>query len=384
MKLIATMGAGGNHEDTVSVTFDCAEKIGVDHYVLIDTGESAQKTIAYARERFGDRVTVFKTDQDPYTSCSGMRNQSMREALDCAECFEWIVVHREDEHETEREVFEDCWQLILDADFILDPGGDDIRAFLEQTTASIVSFNCVTGAEWRTKPLLYRLPADYGTWVRDPHEYFETREHTVCLPSAIYDEHPKNGQQWRAWSESVRDQLLAKGQLDQRDQWFLADAYDRLGDNAKAIELYHASSLGTDMDNAANAYWRIARIRERQGDRVAAINACDEGLARCPSYPEFHWLAGTHEYYLGNRLAAHARALRAIELSEPLRVNPRNSWAKEAVWFELSWELLAFALAALGNYVAEQMSWEEADRLYELRTGIPRRHPARTGEPCSS
>jgi tetratricopeptide (TPR) repeat protein len=376
MKLIATMGAGGNHEDTVPSTFDCAEKIGVDHYVLIDTGESAQKTIGYALERFGGRVTVVKADHEPYALCSRMRNQSMAAAHDLARD---EFVNRYDDSD---ELIEagDCWQLILDADFILDANGDDIRKFLRMTRANIVSFNCVPGAEWKTKPLLYRLPVDYGTWMRDPHEFFATSERTVVLPSAIYNEHPKKPGERRAWAESVRDQLLAKGQLDQRDQWFLADAYDRLGEHSKAIELYHTSALGGDLDNAGNAYWRIARIRELEGDRVASIGACDAGLARCPTYPEFHWLAGTHEYYLGNYVEAHRRALLAIEHSNPLRDNPRSSWGYEPVWYELSWELLAFALSALGNGVAEQMSWTEADRLYELRTGVARRHPARQSE----
>jgi hypothetical protein len=378
MKLIATMGAGGDHEDVVPTTFDCAEKIGVDHYLLIDTGPSAQKTIAYARERFGDRVTVVGTDQDPYWSCSGMRNQSMREAWKLAveKRFEFAL-GPQDSWNLQRNA--QLWQLILDADFILDPNGDDIRAFLEQTSANVVSFNCVPGGEWRQKPLLYRLPVDYGSWIRDPHEYFATNEVAACLPHAIYNEQPKTAAQAHDWAKSVAEQLLAKGQLDQRDQWFLGDAYDRQGKHTEAIAAFHASSLGPDFDNAANACWRIARIREYLGDRIGSIYACNQGIARC-NYPEFHWLSGIHEYYLGNHVEAHRRALLAIELSHHLRENPRGSWAHEAVWYELSWELLAFALAALGNSEAEQLSWLEADRLYEQRTGVARRHPARQNE----
>jgi tetratricopeptide (TPR) repeat protein len=331
MKLLVAMPSGGNRERTVLQAAACAESFS-DGFVLIDTGESAQVSIGLMRERYGERIIdVVDVDQDlsihPF-STSAVRNQCMREA----------------------ERLGADWVCLTDTDHVYDLRGDDIRAFLESIDAKIVSFN--SPGEWQQKPLFYRLPADYGQWVVDPHEWFQTNERAVMLPNAMYWEQGKTPDEQRALCQSVVDQILGQP-LDARNLWYLADAYDQLGQHEEAVARFRQSAHFCRGDFAANGFWRIARIFEFQGKCVEGIEACDAGLAQCPTYPEFDWLAAVFEYRLGNYAVARDRSLRAIALGYLQNSSPRTSWAHRRAWRDGPLEVLRFAFAALGEHDSE-------------------------------
>lgn len=327
MRTVAAMLSGGNREHVILQAAKCAEPF-VDAFICINTGPSADIAIGLMREKYGDMVAVVETDQSPYRLTSQGRNQCLREA--------------------EKLGFD--WALLLDTDMILDARGDDIRGFLETTAHKIVSYN--SPGEWRQKPLWYRLPADYGQWADDPHEWFATNEPSTLLPTAMYWEQGKSRDEQRALCASVVEQILTQP-LNTRNLWYLADAYDQLGQHDNAVQRFTESATMCGGDFAGSGFWRIAKIHEFRGEYAEGIAACDSGLSRCPTYPEFDWLASVLEYRRGNYTAARDRALRALALGEIQSRIPRTSWSNKRSWREGPLESLAFAFAALGDFAAE-------------------------------
>jgi tetratricopeptide (TPR) repeat protein len=334
MKILAAIPSGGNRESTILAAAACAESF-VDGFVLIDTGESAQAAIALMLEKYGDRVVdVVSVDQDLATnpfSTSAVRNQCLREA----------------------ERLGADWVCLVDTDHMYDLRGDDIREFLESTALKIVSFNSPPEGEWRRKPLFYRLPADYGEWIDDPHEWFRTNEPDSLLPNAIYWEQAKTAEERSALARSVVDQILAQP-LNARNLWYLADAYDTLGQHDEAVRRFEQSARFCRGDFAASSWWRIAKIRECQGRHIEGIEACDRGREQCPRYPEFDWLASVFEYRAGNYASARDRAARALGLGAAQKAIPRASWSCSKAWREGPLDVLAFACAALGDLEGER------------------------------
>lgn len=323
MKIAACILSGGDREDLI---LDAARSVEhwVDTFLCIDTGPSAQQAICRMLKKYGGRVEVVKTDQDPYWSCCGGRNQCLTEA-------------------TERGF---DWALILDTDMRVESVGADVRGFLSETDSPVVWF--ATGGTWQGKPLLFRLPA-CGVWRDDPHEWFDGLPGPeITVPGCCCWEVPKTPEQLAERGRAVLAQLTDGRPETPRTVWYIAAAYSELGGIESAIQHWIRCAPMCSPDWAANCWWSIAELLYRNRQYERALEFCNAG--RSPDYPEFDWLAGICLIHTGEPGLAKIRAREAEHSASKLRDTPRvGSWSYKQAWYEGPADVLYWAEWKLGN-----------------------------------
>lgn len=344
MKIGATILSGGNNE---SVILGAADSVAtfVDLFICIDTGASAQAAIQLMRDHYGDRVVVVRSDQDPYERCSLGRDQCFREAIRLG-----------------------CdWMVMLDTDMRIECSRVDVRKFLSETTSDVVGVK--PNGEWGPKPMLFRMPPT-GSWQDDPHEWYNAVPSDMpVLPDAYCWETAKSPEKMKARCQYVIDRMIDMPESP-RTFWYLAEAYDGLGLQDKAIETWFSCAAISRADWAAHCYWNIAKAHLAAGRIDAMIGACNLGIQVCSGYPEFDWLAGVGYTRKGCYDLAVQRAAIAIRKAKDA-VNGsggHDSWSYKAAWYDGPYDVLRWALTMLSvNTSLTDSISTECDRQRHLR-----------------
>jgi tetratricopeptide (TPR) repeat protein len=304
-----------------------------DCFLLVNTGPTAIPAIHKMASRYPTRHQVIDTDQHPYALCSQGRNQCLREAY--YRGFDWAC--------------------LLDSDMGLDVRGEDVREFLNQTKADVVS-GWFVGRQF-TRPLFFRLPAN-GRWYEDPHEYYHPRPSPpALLPKARWCETGRDPAGWKARAEWLIDSFPGS---DARSLWWRATALLEAGRGRESVSTYlecaqldPPASLNVP-DLQAWCLYRAAKVLYGLRDWQECIRVCRLGVRTAPNYPEFWWLEACAEYRFGRYRASQWLCSKAILLGVVQRLDPsaRLTWSDPIAWYDGPWDLTYWLALEFGDDVA--------------------------------
>jgi hypothetical protein len=338
------MLAGGGREDLAPLAaMSVAE--WVDHFLLIDTGESAQQTIALFRKNVpADQLTVVEY---PHTEllCANMRNFAVAEATR----------------------LEFGWALVLDTDYQFSGDPSD---FVRATKADIVCcryLGCTAISP--PLPLLLRLPAS-GRWMGEPHEAFvqDSGAEKVTAPGFFVTEAPKTPEQNHAKQEGVVRVIKAQAVMSPRLYYFLGDALEHLERWAEARDAWLTCANTTTWPEERNwCYYRLAAMAYKQQDYRQAIADAYEGSRLAPEYPEFPWIRAVCLYYLGLYESAIAAADRAEALAITQRTEIRNGWGNHLSWYEGPADVRHYCYQDMGEPEKARDEWSNRAKLEHER-----------------
>ena len=360
MKLATCALMGGNREAVSQEMLRSASTI-TDFFVLMNTGESADKACEQACNEFPDAYVSIWSPQGQELCVSG-RNQCLRDA----------------------QILGADWALLLDTDERLHWRAElNIRATLESTDADIVLVRDDKGNYRKTK--FFRLPAK-GQWQTeqtDPpgggsHEYFKQDEGSIvkvlhgCWFTELERDEDEQAKRMAAIEANCRDQVRTNPK-SARSWYYLGEA---LGYNGKPDEalfaLFNCYGCSDWQSEQDWCLYLAANIRMNQGQFRAAIEYCRLGGLAQPSWPEFPWLAAVCAAKGGAFEQAVAFADEAEALGPEQRANEcqRDFFVNRLAWFEGPAGVSRVAHANLGHVAAALAASERYDALKEQRSTL--------------
>jgi tetratricopeptide (TPR) repeat protein len=313
----------------------------VDWCLVINTGIT-DDTLDIAREIVGDKLIVRQlTWRDDFSEA---RNFALDAAAEIGA----------------------TWAVTLDTDERLDVRGVDVRAALRATTVDMLQIKHVNGTYSKEK--VFRLPAR-GRYVGPTHEAFIQQGMHGELEGVRFDEQGKTAEQYQHKAErdvAILTRHTAENPEDPRWFYYLGDSLAGLGRYDEAVAAFRdCASLGGWDEEGAWAMYRAAECLitlDRPDDAVAA---CTAGMARHGGLAELQWLAGFAAWRAGRPDQASYWARQAIAMGHFHGVGgtvPRHGFRYPPALWELPYDLLRFALRALGD----DQGAAEAEQLYEL------------------
>lgn len=336
MLLCAVILAGGNRESVIGGAIGSVSSV-VDHFAIIDTGESANAAVAVAREMLGDRCTVFEFKEE--FDCATARNFG----LDCAGSLG------------------SEWALMLDTDERIVGKIEDIPRFLREIKQNVALLNDAAWSYNKTK--FVRLPRK-GSWQGFPHEAFVTDEAGALPMWLSFRELPRTPEeeQVRAqWIELQCRKGLERDPGNARLHFYRADSLSVLGQlDGAVVEFLEASRLSKWADEIDWCHYRTARIRYAQGRHADALNVCFASSMRTP---ELLWFSAVCSATLDNATNALVLAARAAETAEKQRTFERMGFCERYAWFEGPHEVMSWVFKATGDTEREQEAIDNMARL---------------------
>jgi tetratricopeptide (TPR) repeat protein len=338
MKLVSVTMTG-NNEETIG---DAIASVApwVDQVVVVDTGVT-DRSLAIARdiakEKYVERTFTWVDD---YAAARNFILQAGHEAGG-------------------------DWAVMVDTDEEIALRGEDIRAELQK--ASVRHLMIFHESRIYVQPRFFKLPVA-GQFSGPTHEAYPAAAlGSATLEKCIFRDKPKTEAQLkakferdvrvlRAWTASHPDEA--------RWLYYLGDALQNLGRTKEAISAYQncAALRGWD-EEAAWACYRAAECWCILGEWSHAVDECATGMARHPGVAELPWLAAYAAFKGGRTQHAVWWARASIALGRFKGVGddvPRISFRNQAALFEGPYDVLRFALRALGDTTGA----EEAERLY--------------------
>lgn len=367
MKNITVTLSGGDRENEAPDAWRSAASI-TDHYVLVDTGASAQKAIEIARQmpEVRDRCTVVKFPGEYGSeSCAEGRTFGLVQAGETAARL-WPG--------------EECWALMLDTDEVAEiVEGLDVCESLSGLKQS-VALTWMTGRHY-PKERFFRLPIK-GHYVGRVHEHFERDDDSgVALFEGItFSEKPKTKEQDDAIHRrviAICQEEIAKNPSDSRSRMYLGMSLSHFGDHdaAKLSFLAAFRRAKSDDERGWLAFKTACECHDLE-QWADAVSIASEGMRYAPNHPELPWVCAFAEWRSGNipRALAWADMAIAIGDSSPLaRAKPIRAFGQyPPAHREGPWQIRAacFQRVQSDNDLLRQ-ELVRAVRMIDLLTGKP-------------
>lgn len=358
MKLIALTLSGGNREKDAPDAWRSVADY-VDHYLLVDTGESAQKAISIALQmpEVRDRCSVV-TFPGEYgaESCADGRNFALLQAGAVADAF-WPG--------------QSCFAMMLDTDETIEI---DPSLNLKETLAEVDSTVALTWMEGFAYPKerFFKLPT-IGAYKGRVHEYYvdDNRNSWSILGGIVVHEKSKSKEETDAVMRRVRDVCLQEVVQDRNNQraWmYLGNACAHFGEYPLAkhafLESYRCSS---NDDQRGWLAFKVAAVCHVLKDWDEAVRIASDGMRYAPYHPELPWACAFAEWSRGNVVRAAAWADQAIVLGaySPLtRANPVRAYARfPSAAREGPWEIRC---ACFQSMTGNDMIGVEVQKAYDM------------------
>jgi tetratricopeptide (TPR) repeat protein len=340
MQLAAAILAGGNRESAIGGAIESANAF-VDHFVLIDTGPSAQKAIEVASSMLGDRCSIAKYPGD--FDCATARNFALKSVFDAG--FDWA--------------------LMLDTDERIQTKPGIVRRMLDEITTNTVLIEDERRVYKKTK-LFHK--SHQGQWSGIVHEAYCSLEQKALAKGITFSELPKTAEEMLARNIWIEDKCLKAIELEPgqaRWHFYHADALQSLGSFDEAVEEYlEASELSTwdeEIDWSRGCASRLRAYQERYRD---AADICLHSSMRTP---ELAWHAAYCLHKLGENESAIEWAHRAAELAERQRETERCGFSNKFAWYEGPFDVMRWAYRALGDEAKEAEALAMVEKMSELR-----------------
>lgn len=342
MRLAATILAGGNRESAIVGAIESVLPI-VDHVILLDSGESAQKAIIAAREMLGDKCTVRQYPHEKW-DCATARNV----VLDCA-----------------AELGFD-WALMLDTDERFHAKPEDVRRMLSEVQTETV---LVADAErdGYKKNKFFSLPRQ-GYWDARVHEGFRTGQMTLARGMS-FSELGKTPEEHLARTlsiEAISAEELAKNPDDPRMHYYHADALFALERFDEAVEEFIETARITGWTDERDwSVYRAAVIMFHQKRYLEAAELCINSSLRIPELP---WWAAFCLHIAEQHDRAIYWAQRAARVAIEQRKTDRLGFCEKFAWFEGPHDVMHWAYRALGEEQLANDALAMVSRMARLRT----------------
>lgn len=363
LKLIVVTLSGGNRESDAPNAWRSVAGI-VDHYHLIDTGESAQEAIRVALEmpEVRDRCSVskFPGEYGP-ESCAEGRTFSLRQASELA---------------TERWPGEVAWALMLDTDETLAVEPDlDLRGILSGLNTSVA----LTWMEdfGYPKERFFRLPVT-GSYTGRVHECYTDsgRDAWAMIGGVVVREKPKTPAETDAIMARVRKVCLEQvieNKDNQRAWMYLGNALCHFGDYPLAKYAFQESFRCSASDDQRGwMAFKVAAVCHELKDWDGAIQIATDGMRYAPHHPELPWACAYAEWSRDNIVRASAWADLAIMLGaySPLtRSNPVRAYARfPSAAKEGPWQIRCACFQRMGDSVEVQAEVRKAFEMVQRAT----------------
>jgi tetratricopeptide (TPR) repeat protein len=237
---------------------------------------------------------------------------------------------------------------------------------LRATTVDMLQIKHVNGTYGKEK--VFRLPAR-GRYVGPTHEAFIEQGIHGELEGVRFDEQGKTAEQYQHKVErdvAILTRHTAEHPDDPRWFYYLGDSLAGLGRYDEAVAAFRdCAGLGGWDEEGAWAMYRAAECLITLGRPDDAVAACTAGMARHGGLAELQWLAGFAAWRAGRPDQASYWARQAIAMGHFQGVGgtvPRHGFRYPPALWELPYDLLRFALRALGD----DHGAAEAEQLYEL------------------
>lgn len=307
--VVVTVPAGGNREREIMPALLSASSLA-DHYLLVDSGESARLAIAEARlcPETRDRLSVAQYRTDSF-DCATARNIGLESAT--------------------RSGYD--WAMMLDTDERFHANGVDVKRYLRDTDADAVMVRM--GCQKYAKVRFFRLPT-VGHYRDRVHELVEGIANIVEMPTANVVELPKSDAELAIRNLQIRktcEKWLTEEPWYGRAWMHLANTYILTRQLELAASLFVKSAeLAATPEYAAWTRFKAGGCMFELGRFEDAIAQCALGLQACSYFPELPYLASAASARLGRLYDAIAWANFAISLGEtaelqrvlPLRTGP--------------------------------------------------------------
>lgn len=358
MKNIIVTLSGGNREADAPNAWRSVAKLA-DWYLLVDTGESAQKAIQAALEmpEVRDRCSVFRFrgEYGP-ESCAEGRTFALQQASGLA---------------AEKWPGELVWALMLDTDETLEvDNGLDLRSVLSGVTTSVA-------LTWMDefgypKERFFRLPVT-GSYTGRIHECYVdvNREAWAMIGGVVVREKAKTPAETDAVMTRVRKVCLEQvieNKDNQRAWMYLGNALCHFGDYPLAKYAFQESFRCSPSDDQRGwLAFKVAAVCHELKDWDGAICAALDGMRFAPHHPELPWACAYAEWSRGNVVRASSWADLAIVLGSysPLtRASPIRAYARfPAAANEAPWQIRCACFQAMGESPEAK---EEARKALEI------------------
>jgi glycosyltransferase involved in cell wall biosynthesis len=343
VNLAAVILSGGNREALIADAIKSADAF-VDAFVLIDTGESAAKAIAVAREILGDRCIVHRFSE-PF-DCARARNFG----LDCAAA----------------DGFDFAMQLDTDERMrVADPS--IVKRMLSMVETETVL--CENDGHCYKKNRFFRLPRE-GRWDGVVHEGYLTQGATLArgITFSEVEKTPDEEFARQIWIAAKCSEALKSDPNNARYHYYLADALDATDDPIGAVAEFLRAAELSDWDEEVDwSHYKAAMIRYAMGDIGQALSIT---LASSLRTPELLWAASLFALELGALPRSEELASRAVSAAEEQREHDRQGFTYKFAWYEGPHDILWRIAVANGN---AELEAAHAAKVIELHSERIRR-----------
>jgi tetratricopeptide (TPR) repeat protein len=323
MTHIAAIPSGGYRESFIGELIVGLLPI-VDHFIFVDSGESAQEAIRIGVEMAGtDKSTVVKYDCGGDFDCATARNICLDSARDIGA--DWVSIWDTDE------------RVVADPEYV--------SQLLITTDSDVVMISDVDLRYKKAK--FFRVPAK-GRWSGIVHEaYCDTCPSSVD-PRIRFSEVPKSAGEHTDRMRMIENKCRKAIELEPgqaRWHYYLGDSLSANGKFDEAVDQFlHAAILSGWQEEVDWSYYQAATIRERQGRRTDALALCKTSGLRIP---ETAWLAALVAHRDGQHEMAIYYSQLAAELAEKQRGTERIGFSDRFAWYEGPHDVARFAYRAL-------------------------------------
>lgn len=343
--ILAVTLSGGDRENEAPDAWRSVASF-VDWYLLIDTGESAQKALAIAQElpETKGRNTIVKFPEVfSSESTASARNYGLAQAA--AIGYDWALVLDTDER-------------------IMLHNGADVREALAGLENSVVMTRIHGGGY--PKERFFRLPAK-GRYSNRVHETYADGQPWAMLENVTFSEVPKTPEQMNALQLTVQRICLEEVKKDHRDSrsWmYLGNTYCHFKDFERALGAFkRGAKCARSDDEQGWLFFRAASMCHELERWEEAIELATEGMRTAAYQPELPWAAAFAEYKQKHWMLAGAWADMAIAIGETaplLHARPIRAFCQFPIaQYEGPWQIRREVMAALG-------SMEQAHRAHAI------------------
>lgn len=264
------------------------------------------------------------------------------------------------------------WAIIVDTDEQIYIHEDDLRKAIQQLEGDVFLASEVNG--FYHKERLFKLPI-LGRYIGPTHEYFDTTGLNSSIFKGIsFSELPKSKRDCLVKFHRDREILKKVVQdepLNPRWHFYLGETLRNLAKYQDAVVHYReCANLSLWDEEAAWACFREGECWVAIKHYQQAIDACVKGLAKHAGMTELAWLAGYASYYSNLYSQALRWAKMAIEMGKYQGYGhtiPRFNFQYQDVQYEKPFDLLKYALLALGDYPGADLAEKHYQAAYLAR-----------------
>src|SRR5258707_7066097 len=183
----------------------------------------------------------------------------------------------------------------------------------EDALNAVMQLDHLSAGDYRTQTGVGVLLARYRLY-DEAIQHFQTalkaNPESDDVKFDLVDAHFRKGSYPQALE--VAGQVSEKGQQDDTFLSLLGDGYARLGDNARAADIFR-NAIARNPDND-QYYLSLTLVQLRRNDVKDAEKTLQQGLARIPGSGKIYWGLGIVSVLEGETSQATARLERAVDL----------------------------------------------------------------------